>query len=117
MMGVWLGLFRNSSRTTVAAIRQSVLLATMILALVTQSVLGAFIDPVSNASEWTSRAGYVATSLLGLLTALKPSTTALLTGPVLYVYVHELGTTDCSSLLTRRLLFQGVRDKLWIKSL
>ncbi|KAG8849341.1 hypothetical protein FRB96_000877 [Tulasnella sp. 330] len=79
------GLFRNSSRTAVTTIRQSILLATMIIALIIQSILGAFIDPVSNASEWTSRAGYVATSLLGLITALKPSTTTLLTGPVLYV--------------------------------
>ncbi|KAG9029422.1 hypothetical protein FRB95_005315 [Tulasnella sp. JGI-2019a] len=85
-------LFRNNSRTTIAAIRQSVLLAEMIIALIMQSVLVPFVDPISNASEWTSRAGYVVTSLLGLISVLKPSTATLLTGPVLYiVYIVNYG--------------------------
>lgn len=79
------GLFRNYPRTTVTIIRQAVLLAVMTGALIMQSLLTPFIDPVSNASEWTSRANYVSTALLGLLVALFPNTNDVLMGPVLYV--------------------------------
>lgn len=38
--------------------------------LVLQSVAAPFVDPVSNASEWTSRMNFLLTSVLGLLVAL-----------------------------------------------
>ncbi|KAG8934147.1 hypothetical protein FRC01_004787 [Tulasnella sp. 417] len=63
-------LFRNSTRAKVDIIRQGVLVAETAVALVAQSFLSPFIDPVSNASEWTSRACYVITSVIGLLVAL-----------------------------------------------
>ena len=78
-------LFRGSSRDRIDVIRQSVLLAETLAALVLQSTLAPFIDPTSNASEWTSRAGYVATSLVGLLVALKVKGSTVINGPVLYV--------------------------------
>lgn len=80
-------LFRNQSRSSVNVIRQGILLAETTVALVMQSTLAPFIDPASNASEWTSRACYVATSLLGLLAAIDINRASLLTGPILYVLV------------------------------
>ncbi|KAG8948531.1 hypothetical protein FRC04_009741 [Tulasnella sp. 424] len=78
-------LFRNSTRAKVDVIRQSVLVVETSIALITQSFLSPFIDPVSNASEWTSRAGYVITSVIGLLVALNVPNNQILNGPFLYV--------------------------------
>lgn len=78
-------LFRNSTRAKVDVIRQSVLVVETSIALITQSFLSPFIDPVSNASEWTSRACYVITSVIGLLVALNVPSNRILNGPFLYV--------------------------------
>ncbi|KAF8751875.1 hypothetical protein RHS01_08294 [Rhizoctonia solani] len=58
------------SRNTLEITRQSFLLAVMIAFLLVQSLANPFVDPISNASEWTSRMNFVLTSLLGLLVAL-----------------------------------------------
>lgn len=51
-----------------------------------QCFLAPFLDPVSNASEWTSRMNYVLTSAIALGVALNlPGQTAL-NGVVLYMY-------------------------------
>jgi hypothetical protein len=50
-----------------------------------QCFLAPFVDPVSNASEWTSRLNYLLTSGLGLITALVPSSGPVLNGVVLYM--------------------------------
>lgn len=47
-------------------------------------------DPVNNASEFTSRINYVATSALSLGVALGIPGQNLLTGPLLYGYVYIL---------------------------
>lgn len=82
-------LFRNVNPTTVSLIRQSILLFAMSCFLVVQSVLTPFLDPVNNASEWVSRAGYVAFAVLGLAAAfnLPIGIKNALNGPVLYMYV------------------------------
>jgi len=72
---------------TVLIARQAVLIIVMMAFLALQSIVGPFIDPVSNASEWTSRAGYVITSILGIGNVMSKETKAILQGPVLYVYV------------------------------
>jgi hypothetical protein len=58
------------SRGTLAVARQAVLLGVMCIFLLVQSITAPFIDPISNASEWTSRMNFVLTALLGLLVAL-----------------------------------------------
>jgi hypothetical protein len=72
---------------TVLIARQTILILVMTGFLTLQTILGPFIDPVSNASEWTSRAGYLITSLLGIGNVLSEETKAILQGPVLYTYV------------------------------
>ena len=71
---------------TVLIIRQTILILVMTGFLALQTIVGPFIDPVSNASEWTSRAGYVITSLLGIGNVLSKETKVILQGPVLYMY-------------------------------
>jgi hypothetical protein len=69
----------------VDVIRQGVLVATMFGALLLQCFMAPFIDPVSNASEWTSRASYFVTSGVGLFVALNVKGKDVINGPVLYV--------------------------------
>ncbi|KAG8929858.1 hypothetical protein FRC02_004984 [Tulasnella sp. 418] len=78
-------LLRNQDRQRVEVIRQSVLLFTMGLALLAQCLMAPFIDPVANASEWTSRASYFLTSGVGLLVALNVRGKDVFNGVVLYV--------------------------------
>ncbi|CAE6405463.1 unnamed protein product [Rhizoctonia solani] len=82
------------SRHTLGIARQSVLLAAMVVFLLVQSLATPFIDPVSNASEWTSRMNFVLTSLLGLLVALDIPGQAFWNGWALYgVYIITYGLT------------------------
>ncbi|KAG8792908.1 hypothetical protein FRC12_004494 [Ceratobasidium sp. 428] len=82
------------SRDSLAIARQAVLLAAMIGFLFLQAVAAPFVDPVSNASEWTSRMNFVLTSLLGLLVALNVPGQAFWNGWGLYaVYIFTYGLT------------------------
>ncbi|CAE6475333.1 unnamed protein product [Rhizoctonia solani] len=82
------------SRNTLEIARQSILLAVMIVFLLVQSLATPFIDPVSNASEWTSRMNFVLTSLLGLFIALNIPGQAFWNGWALYtVYIITYGLT------------------------
>ncbi|KAF8316174.1 hypothetical protein DL93DRAFT_2154964 [Clavulina sp. PMI_390] len=71
--------------STVLLIRQIVLIAATICFLILQTLVTPFIDPVSNASEWNSRVGYVTTSILGIGNLIGGETKTILEGPVLYV--------------------------------
>ncbi len=51
-------------------IRQILLLLSTITFFIIQCTLAPFLDPVNNASEWTSRLNYVTTSTTALLIAL-----------------------------------------------
>lgn len=69
----------------VMVIRSSVLVTTMLSFLGVQSYFAPFIDPVNNASEWTSRLNYVLTSAIGLCVALDVPGEAFLDGVGLYM--------------------------------
>lgn len=77
-------LFRTLSRTHLAVIRQVLIMITMCAFLLVQCFIAPFVDPVNNASEFTSRINYVATSALSLGVALDIPGQSLLTGPLLY---------------------------------
>ncbi|KAG8691132.1 hypothetical protein FRC11_006552 [Ceratobasidium sp. 423] len=88
------------SRDTLKVARQSVLLAVMVAFLLVQSLAAPFVDPVSNANEWTSRMNFVLTSLLGLFVALDIPGQGLWNGWGLYtqpstqrVYIITYGLT------------------------
>lgn len=82
-------LFRTLSRTHITVVCQALLLVTMCAFLLVQCFIAPFLDPVNNASEFTSRINYVATSALSLGVALDVPAQALLTGPLLYGYVSR----------------------------
>jgi hypothetical protein len=68
--------------------RQILLILAMTGFLILQCLKAPFIDPVSNASEWVSRMGYVITSLIGLVGVLATQGSTIVTvinGPILYM--------------------------------
>jgi hypothetical protein len=77
--------FRDFNRGTIDVIRQSILTTSMLVWFLLQCFLAPFLDPVSNASEWTSRANYLITSSIGLLVALNVPGKDVLNGAVLYM--------------------------------
>ncbi|CDO71626.1 hypothetical protein BN946_scf184911.g96 [Trametes cinnabarina] len=85
-------LFRTATREKVAVARQIMLLVAMLVFFVLQCVYAPFLDPVNNASEWTSRLNYVLTSAVSLAVALNIPGQPILNGPVLYViYIATYG--------------------------
>jgi len=60
-------LFRNAPRHIVPVVRQVLLLVAAVGFFIAQIVLAPFLDPVNNASEWTSRLNYVTTATTALL--------------------------------------------------
>lgn len=78
-------LFRNLSRERVAISRQILLLLAMLGFFLVQCFLAPYLDPVNNASEWTSRVNFVVTSAVSLGVALNIPGRHALEGPVLYV--------------------------------
>ncbi|EJD04096.1 uncharacterized protein FOMMEDRAFT_133444 [Fomitiporia mediterranea MF3/22] len=85
-------LFRTLSRIYVSITRQAVLSAVMLIFFLIQCFRAPFIDPVNNASEWTSRLSYLLTSLVGLAIAIDESEADILNGPVLYIiYILTYG--------------------------
>ena len=67
--------------------RQIMLLVAMLVFFVLQCFYAPFLDPVNNASEWTSRLNYVLTSAASLAVALNIPGQAIFNGPVLYMFV------------------------------
>uniref|UniRef100_A0A0W0F5N8 T6SS Phospholipase effector Tle1-like catalytic domain-containing protein n=1 Tax=Moniliophthora roreri TaxID=221103 RepID=A0A0W0F5N8_MONRR len=85
-------LFRSAPRTVVPIVRQVLLLASTIGFFLAQCFLAPFLDPVNNASEWTSRLNYVLTSVLALLVALDIPGKDLLNNYILYlIYILTYG--------------------------
>lgn len=81
-------LFRTLPQQGVQVARQIILLATMVGFFLLQCFRAPFLDPVSNASEWTSRMNYVLTALIALLVALNVPGKSALSGVVTYMYVR-----------------------------
>ncbi|KAJ3557737.1 hypothetical protein NM688_g1304 [Phlebia brevispora] len=78
-------LFRTLARQYVQVARQVILLGAMVVFFLIQCFAAPFLDPVGNASEWTSRMNYVSTSLLALLVALNVPGHDAFNGWVLYL--------------------------------
>lgn len=80
-------LFRSHSRTLIPVIRQILLLLSTIAFFIAQCIFAPFLDPVNNASEWTSRLNYVTTSTTALLIALDVPGRDIIETYVLYRWV------------------------------
>lgn len=91
-------LFRTYSQNKIAVARQVVLLISMLAYFILQCIYAPFLDPVNNASEWTSRMNYVLTSAVALGVALNIPGKDILNGVVIYVSVplqcHNLCDMD-----------------------
>lgn len=68
-------------------IRQILLLLSTIAFFIAQCFFAPFLDPVNNASEWTSRLNYVTTSTTALLIALNVPGKDIIDTYVLYWWV------------------------------
>ncbi|KAF9822133.1 hypothetical protein IEO21_00127 [Rhodonia placenta] len=85
-------LFRTYSQNKIAVARQVVLLISMLAYFILQCIYAPFLDPVNNASEWTSRMNYVLTSAVALGVALNIPGKDILNGVVIYViYIVTYG--------------------------
>jgi len=82
-------LFRSAPRTVVPIVRQVLLLTSTIVFFFMQCFFVPFLDPVSNANEWTSRLNYVATSAVALLVTLDVPGKHILNTYVLYRYANR----------------------------
>lgn len=78
-------IFRSLPRTHVQLARQVVLLVAMLCFFLVQCFLAPFLEPISNASEFTSRLNYVLTSTIALLVVLNVPGKSVLDGAVLYM--------------------------------
>ncbi|KAF8632635.1 hypothetical protein AX15_001834 [Amanita polypyramis BW_CC] len=87
-------LFRSAPRTVVLIGRQVLLLVAMIAFFAVQCVYAPFMDPVNNASEWTSRLNYVTTSVISLLDLFNLPGRRIIDTYLLYsIYVITYGLT------------------------
>ncbi|KJA29472.1 hypothetical protein HYPSUDRAFT_32950 [Hypholoma sublateritium FD-334 SS-4] len=96
-------LFRSFSRTTIPIVRQSVLLCSTLGFFISQCIFAPFLDPVNNASEWTSRLNYLSTSVTALLITLNISQQAkdILNSYVLYcIYIITYGLSFYFTIVT-----------------
>lgn len=106
-------LFRSFDSTQVQVVRQGVLLAATIVFLLIQCFLAPHLNPVNNASEWTSRTNYVVTTVLALLVALNVPGKSVFDGVVLYMCV----SLRQRSLLPNTKIYQRLYHNLFLKLL
>ncbi|KAJ3516260.1 hypothetical protein NLJ89_g1239 [Agrocybe chaxingu] len=84
--------FRAFSRTTIPIVRQCLLLVSTLSFFLAQSIFAPFLDPVNNASEWTSRLNYLSTSLTALVITLNVPGKDIFDTYVLYsIYILTYG--------------------------
>lgn len=85
-------LFRSASRVTIPIARQVLLLVATIGFFLAQCTLSPFLDPVNNASEWTSRLNYVTTATTALAITLDVPGKKIVETYVLYsIYIVTYG--------------------------
>ncbi|KAJ7630901.1 hypothetical protein FB45DRAFT_833713 [Roridomyces roridus] len=102
--------FRSLSRTAVPITRQVLLLLLTLGFFAAQCMLGPFLDPMSNASEWISRLNYVTTAALSLAVALNVPGQDILNTYVLYaVYVITYGFTFYFTIINKSLMQQAIK--------
>lgn len=92
---------RSLPREPLPIARDIVLLIVMVCFFIVQCISSPCIDPVNNASEWTSRLNYVLTSAVALAVAVYPAGETILDGPILYIiYIITYGLSICGSGFT-----------------
>ncbi|KAL4242145.1 hypothetical protein ABKN59_001961 [Abortiporus biennis] len=103
-------LFRSLSRNTVPIARQILLLISMLGFFLIQCFLAPFLDPVNNASEWTSRLNFVLTSAVSLAVALNIPGKSFFNGALLYViYIITYGLSFYFTLINTSIMRRVVK--------
>ncbi|KAJ6604613.1 hypothetical protein DFH09DRAFT_1123281 [Mycena vulgaris] len=102
--------FRTLSRSAVPIVRQVILLLLTLGFFISQCVLGPFLDPTNNASEWISRLNYVTTAALALAVALDIPGKSILETYVLYViYIITYGFSIYFTLINLSIMQRAVK--------
>ncbi|KII93751.1 hypothetical protein PLICRDRAFT_101645 [Plicaturopsis crispa FD-325 SS-3] len=100
-------IFRTLPRSPIPIVREAILLAASLVFFAIQCFLAPFLDPVNNASEWTSRLNYVTTSAVALFVVLDLPGKDILNGPVLYIiYIITYGLSYCKYPMIVKLLIE-----------
>ncbi|KXN90068.1 hypothetical protein AN958_05073 [Leucoagaricus sp. SymC.cos] len=103
-------LFRSQSRNLIPIIRQVLLLLATIAFFVAQCIFAPFLDPVNNASEWTSRLNYVTTATTALLIALDVPGKEIIDTYVLYcIYIVTYGLSFYFSAINTGIMQRFVK--------
>ncbi|KAJ7706220.1 hypothetical protein B0H17DRAFT_919193 [Mycena rosella] len=102
--------FRTLSQTAVPIARQVLLVILTLGFFIAQCVLGPFLDPINNASEWISRLNYVTTAALALAVALDIPGKSILETYVLYIiYIITYGFSIYFTLIHTALIQRAVK--------
>ncbi|KAJ7103568.1 hypothetical protein B0H15DRAFT_812784 [Mycena belliarum] len=102
--------FRTLSRTAVPIARQILLLLFTLGFFIAQCVLGPFLDPTNNASEWISRLNYVTTAALALVVALDVPGKSVLETYVLYIiYIITYGFSIYFTIINLSLMQRVIK--------
>ncbi|KAJ6621702.1 hypothetical protein B0H10DRAFT_1789676 [Mycena sp. CBHHK59/15] len=102
--------FRSLSRTAVPIARQVFLLLLTLGFFIAQCVLGPFLDPTNNASEWISRLNYVTTAALALAVALDiPGKTILDTYVLYIIYIITYGFSFYFTIINLTVMQHAVK--------
>ncbi|KAF8168145.1 hypothetical protein B0H34DRAFT_48390 [Crassisporium funariophilum] len=92
--------FRSLSRSAIPVVRQILLLLATLGFFIAQCVFAPFLDPVNNASEWTSRLNYVTTATTALAITLNIPGKDIIDTYVLYsIYIVTYGLSFYFSLI------------------
>ncbi|KAJ7225550.1 hypothetical protein GGX14DRAFT_421095 [Mycena pura] len=103
-------LFRTLSRTVVPIVRQVLLVLLTLGFFTAQCLLGPFLDPVNNASEWMSRLNYVTTAALALAVALNIPGKSIFQTYVLYaIYIITYGFSFYFTIINTPLMQKAVK--------
>ncbi|OCH96097.1 hypothetical protein OBBRIDRAFT_787550 [Obba rivulosa] len=103
-------LFRTLPQVKVAVTCQIILLVAMLIFLVMQCGFAPFLNPVNNASEFTSRLNYVLTSAIALGVALNIPGKNVLNGVLLLIiYIITYGLSFYFSLIGTNIMRRAVK--------
>ncbi|EMD42109.1 hypothetical protein CERSUDRAFT_110652 [Gelatoporia subvermispora B] len=103
-------LFRTLTQEKVSVTRQMILLVAMLVFLVMQCIFAPFLNPVNNASEFTSRLNYVLTSAIALGVALNIPGEKVLNGVfLLIIYIITYGLSFYFSLIGTNIMRRTVK--------
>ncbi|KAF9457057.1 hypothetical protein BDZ94DRAFT_1203376 [Collybia nuda] len=103
-------LFRSFSRSRMILVRQIFLLISTIGFFLAQCIFAPFLDPVNNASEWTSRLNYITTAIVALVVVFHIPGEDIVKTYVLYsIYITTYGLSFYFSIINQGFMQRAVK--------